>query len=114
LRIRSAGSINGANDRLMMGLLAYLKRTLWRFVSLLIGRGTNRTAKIQNSILLRTDFSPTPLAPTKCSAVEYSRCWLGHCNKRTFNCGLACVPAACLAEVYFSVVQILNSNGLNG
>ena len=95
----------------MMGLLTYLKRTLWRFVSLLIGRGTNRTAKIQNSILSRTDVSPTPLARTKCSAVEYSRCWFGHLP---FNCGLACELAACLAEVYFSVVQILNSNGLNG
>jgi len=59
LRTRSAGSITAANDRLMTGLLGYLKCVLWRFISLLIGCGTNRMVKNQNSVLLRTDFSPT-------------------------------------------------------
>ena len=91
----------------MTGLFAYLKRTLWRFVSLL-GRGTNQTAKIQNSILLRTDFNPTPLART--SAAQLSIRGVGSviATNVPFNRGFACVPAACLAEVYFSVVQILN------
>ena len=62
-------------------------------------------------------FQPHPLA---CTKVQLSIRGVGSviATKVPFNCGLACVPAACLAEVLFlfslGVAQILNSNGLNG
>ena len=73
---------------------------------------SNRENSELNFIAYR--FQPHPP-----SAYKVQRSWvfevLARSLQQTYlNCGLACVPAACLAEVYFSVVQILNSNGLNG
>ena len=53
----------------MTGLLAYLKRVLWRFFFLLIVRGKNRTVKNSELSFIAYRFQPHPLACTKCSWV---------------------------------------------
>ena len=49
----------------MTGLLAYLKRVLWRFFFLLIVRGKNRTVKNSELSFIAYRFQPHPLACTK-------------------------------------------------
>jgi len=76
LRIRSAGSITAANGQ---GLLVYLKRVLWRFMSLFIGVvQSNR----ENSELSFIAYGFQPHPPRVYKGVSSVR--FGNCNKRTF------------------------------
>jgi len=93
LRIRSAGSIAAANDRLNEGFACVPDTCLVEiyYSSHWVWRKSNRKSSV-----LRTDFSPAPLTCTMPSW-DWRFC---HCSV-TFNGGLACVPAACLCGGLF-------------